>query len=53
MVKIMINPKNTIYEEEEMEDKMIEFCLNQEKDNKNFILRFHQKYLQKHHWPTF
>ena len=52
-IEKMINLKNTIYEEKEMEHNMIEFCLIQEKDNKSFILRFHQKFLQKQHWPTF
>ena len=37
MLEIMINLKNTIYEEEEMENIMIEICLNRGKNKKKLF----------------
>jgi len=48
-VKKMTNLRNTFYQEREMQYIMEEFYLNQEKDNKNNLLRLYQKL----HWPTF
>ena len=35
----IIKSKKTVYEEKEMENIMIQFFINQEKDKENFFLR--------------
>ena len=48
LFEIMINLKITFHQEKEMQDIMIDFFLNQEKDNKNNMAKTPLTYLFYH-----